>query len=160
MSRYVALFLCLFAIQPAAADDRAKLAGIWRLVSFDLEFQQSGERRPALGGKRSSGYLIFTPEGRMMTLITGEGRKPGSTTEERAALLSSMLSYTGMYRIEGDRFITKVDHSWIESWNGTDQVRFYKVAGDRLDIISAWTVATTLPERPTVRGILTWERVR
>lgn len=95
-----------------------------------------------------------------MTLITGEGRKPGSTPEERAALFSSMLSYTGIYRLEGDQFITKVDHSWNEAWNGTDQVRFYKLAGDKLDIVSAWTVATTLPERPTVRGILSWERVK
>lgn len=160
MARFPALLLCLFAAYPALADERAKLAGIWKLNSFDLEFQQSGERRPALGGKRSSGYLIFTPEGRMMTLITGEGRKPGSTPEERAALFSSMLSYTGIYRLEGDQFITKVDHSWNEAWNGTDQVRFYKLAGDKLDIVSAWTVATTLPERPTVRGILSWERVK
>jgi hypothetical protein len=160
MTRFLALFVCLFAAHAALADDRTKLTGIWKLTAFDIEFQQSGERRPALGGKRSSGYLIFTPEGRMMVLITGEGRKAGSTPEERAALFGSMLSYTGMYRVEGDKFTTKVDHSWNEAWNGTDQVRFYKVAGDKLDIVSAWAPAATLPERPVVRGIVSWERVK
>jgi hypothetical protein len=160
MTRFLALFLCLFAAQPTVADDRAKLIGIWKLTAFDAEFQQSGERRPALGGKRSSGYLIFTAEGRMMALITGEGRKAGTTPEERAALFNSMLSYSGMYRLDGNKFITKVDHSWNEAWNGTDQMRFYKLAGDKLEIVSAWTPHPTLPERPMVRGILSWDRVK
>ena len=160
MTRLLALFLFVFATQAVFADDRAKLAGIWKLTAFDMEFQQSAERRAAFGGKRSSGYLIFTPEGRMMVLITAEGRKSGAATEDRAALFSSMISYTGLYRVEGDKFITRVDHSWNEAWNGTDQVRFYKLSGDNLDIVSAWAPAATIPERPVVRGVLSWERVK
>ena len=160
MTRLVAFCLFVFAAHAAFADDRAKLAGIWKLTAFDMEFQQSGERQSAFGGKKSSGYLIFTPEGRMMVLITSEGRKPGPAAEDRAALFSTMISYTGMYRIEGDKFTTRVDHSWNEAWNGTDQVRFYNLAGDKLDIVSAWAPASTIPERPIVRGILSWERVK
>jgi hypothetical protein len=160
MARFVAFVLFLFSTGPALADDGAKLVGIWKLTAFDIEFQQSGKREAAFGGRKSSGYLIFTPERRMMTLITAEGRKPGAKPEERAALHASMLSYTGMYRLEGDKFITKVDHSWNESWNGTDQVRFYRLAGDNLDIVSAWIPSPTLPEGHLLRGIVSWERVK
>ena len=160
MNRLLALLFCLFVAHAALADDGAKLTGIWKLTAFDIEFQQSGERQAAFGGRKSSGYLIFTPERRMMVLITAEGRKPGAKPEERAALHASMLSYTGMYRVEGDRFITKVDHSWNEGWNGTDQVRFYKLAGDKLDIVSAWGPSPTLPEGHLLRGIVSWERVK
>ena len=160
MTKLVGFFLFLFASYAAFADDAAKLVGIWKLTAFDIEFQQSGKREAAFGGRKSSGYLIFTPDRRMMTLITAEGRKPGAKPEERAALHASMLSYTGMYRIEGDKFITKVDHSWNESWNGTDQERFYKLAGDKLEIVSAWIPSPTLPDGHLLRGILSWERVR
>ena len=96
----------------------------------------------------------------MMALITAEGRKPAKTTEERAALYSTMISNTGIYRVEGDKFITKVDLSWNEAWNGTEQVRFYKLDGDRLDVISAWAKSVTIPGEPMARGILTYQRVR
>src|SRR5262245_50753517 len=159
MGKFLALLLFLFATHPAVADDRAKLVGNWKLVSWDIEIQATGERRLGMGGK-TSGWLIFTPEGRMMALITAEGRKPAKTTEERAALYSTMLSNTGMYRVEGDKFITTVDLSWNEAWNGTDQVRFYKLDGDRLDVVSAWAKSPTIPGEPMTRGILIWQRVR
>ena len=70
----VVLVLFLIAVQPSFADDRAKILGIWRIVSYELELQATGEREPVLG-KNPTGYTIFTPEGRMMVIITGEGRK-------------------------------------------------------------------------------------
>ena len=159
MTRFLVLLLFLQIPFSGLADDRAKLIGTWKLVSWVNEFQETAERRPGLGGK-TSGWTIFTAEGRMIGLITAEGRKPAKTMEERAALFNTMLSYTGMYRIEADKFITKVDHSWNEAWTGTEQVRFYKLDGDKLEIISAWVRATTIPGEPMVRGILTWERVK
>ena len=69
-----------------------------------------------------------------------------------------MISYSGIYRLEADKFTTKVDISWNEAWTGTEQVRFYKLEGDRLDIISAWAPAVAIPGNPMTRGILTWER--
>jgi hypothetical protein len=38
-----------------------------------------------------------------MFILTGEGREPAKTIEERADLLSTLVAYTGTYRIEGDR---------------------------------------------------------
>jgi hypothetical protein len=153
------LFGLLVATQTVYAQDGNKIVGTWKLVSFDTEFQTSGERK-ALYGKNPNGYFIFTPEGRAMALITGEGRKAADTDEGRAGLFRTMFSYTGLYRLEGDKFITKVDVSWNEAWTGTEQVRFYKLEGNNLDIISAWAPSGAIPGRPIVRGILTWERVR
>jgi predicted RNase H-like HicB family nuclease len=79
--------------QAAVADDAAKVVGIWKLVSFEVEFQDGSPRRPAYGA-RPTGYIIFTAQGRMMTVIEGEGRKVAGTDEERAALLRTMFAYT------------------------------------------------------------------
>ena len=149
----------LLITQSAIADDRAKLVGIWKLLSFENEFQD-GSPRHAVYGQNPTGYIILTAECRMMAIIEGEGRKPAKTDEERAALLRTMFAYTGLYRLEGDKWITKVDVSWNSAWNGTDQVRFYKLDGDRLQVTSIWQPSANLPGSPVTRGVLQWERVK
>jgi len=62
-------------------------------------------------------------------MITGEGRKAPNTDQDRADLLKSMVAYTGMYRIEGDKWITKVDVSGNPAWVGTEQARFFRFDG-------------------------------
>src|ERR1700731_2622327 len=89
-------------------------------------------RRTRLDGAK--GYLILTPEGRWRALTTAVDRKPEDGVAERAALQKSMLPYSGKYRVEGDDFITTVDISWNEIWNGTEQRRHYRIEGDRLFI--------------------------
>ena len=140
------------------SDNHTKLIGIWKLVSFDDEDQESGERKPFYGDAAPNGYMILTPEGRIMVLFASGEREPGQTDEKQAALFRTMMSYTGIYRIEGDKFITTVDVSWNESWTGTDQVRFYTLDSDRLDIVTAWAPNPIHPER-IARGILSWKRV-
>ena len=61
--------------------------------------------------------------------------------------------------IEVDQFITTVDVSWNEAWTGTEQVRFYKLDGERLDILTAWMPHPAHPER-IGRAILSWERAK
>jgi len=151
-----ALVLFVIAVQPTFADDRAKILGTWKLIAYEAEIQSTGERTPALG-KNPSGYFIFTPEGRFMSVITGDGRKAAKTDQDRAELLKSMFAYTGMYRLEGDKLITKVDVSWTPLWVGTEQVRFFKFDGDRLQVISAWG---EWPGKGMRRGFLTFERAK
>jgi hypothetical protein len=96
----------------------------------------------------------------MMTVITGEGRKTPKTDQDRADIFKSLLAYSGRYRVEGDKFITKVEVSWNPAWVGTDQERFFKVDGDRLQVISAWVQSTTRPEKGTARATINWERAK
>jgi hypothetical protein len=142
------------------SDNRSELVGIWKMVSFDIEDQESGQRKPFYGNAPPKGYMILTPEGRMMVLVASAGREPGQTAEKQAALFSTMLSYTGLYGFEGDKFITAVDVSWNESWTGTDQIRFCKLYGGRLDVVTAWMPNPIDPEHRIARAILSWERAK
>jgi lipocalin-like protein len=141
-------------------DGQTSLIGVWKLLSCDVELQQSGERKPYFGEVSPDGYLILTSAGRVMVLITSGGRKSGQTDAQQAALFRTMVSYTGIYRVEEDRFITKVDLSWNEAWNGTDQVRYFKLDGDRLEIVGEWAPSAIYPDGRIERGILSWERVK
>ena len=92
-------------------------------MSYDVEEQANGNNFAPMGEK-PSGYVIFTAGGRLSFMLSAEGRQPGGNVEERSALLSSMIAYTGIYRLEGDRWITQVDVAWNPEWVGTEQTRF------------------------------------
>jgi len=140
---------------PAWAQ-QSELVGVWKLTAFVVESVQTKERRNNYGEK-PTGYLIITPE-RFTAIITGEGRKPPQTDEDRLFSFKTMFAYTGHYRVEGDRLTTKVDVAWNEAWRGTDQVRFFRLQDDKLFIESAPLPSLNYPEMGQVRGILEWER--
>jgi len=164
MCKSVALFvgtlLCsMLSIQSTLADDGAALIGVWKLVAFDLEFRD-GRPAQALYGKNPTGFLIFTPQGRMSAIIEGKDRKSATTDAETADLLRTMIAYSGTYRVQGDQWTTKVDAAWQPAWRGTDQVRQYKLNGDRLQVIAMWQPNQNLAGKPITRGVLEWERVK
>jgi hypothetical protein len=136
-------------------DDADDLVGVWRLQTFSL--QVVGEAPKEVFGPHPIGYLVFTAEGRMMTILTRADRKPATTKEESAALLQSMVAYTGRYTVEHDRIITKPDVAWNEIYSGTEQVRYYTLAGDHLAIRTAQQPSGVLPGKKIV-GTLTYER--
>lgn len=147
----------LLTIQSAWADDSAKLVGTWKLIAFETEFQDGSPPRPIFG-KNPVGYGIFTAEGRLIAVLEAEGRKVAKTDEERVALLRTTVAYSGLYRVEGDKWITNVDVAWNPAWHGTEQVRYFKLDGDRLDIVAAWAPDAALPGTPMTRGVLKWVR--
>ena len=130
------------------------LVGNWKLVSWQVV---TGDEAKDLFGTKPKGYFIVTREGRAMTVTTAEGRTPGESEPDRAALNKSMLAYTGKYRVEGDEFITTVDASWNENWNGTEQRRRFRVDGDKLFIESAPAPSILFPGKVDFRRIV-WER--
>jgi hypothetical protein len=93
-------------------------------------------------------------------ILTGEGRKPAKTVEERAELLGSLVAYTGTYRLEGDKWITKVEVAWNPEWVGTEQTRSFKVEGDRLQVLTPWRVMPNWPEKGMTRSIVTFQRAK
>ncbi len=153
----IGIYLTLFCALPALADDGQQLVGVWKLVSYETEFQDGSPHRP-MYGQHPTGYIIFTAEGRMAAIIEGEGRKAAKTDEERAVLLRTMFAYTGRYRLEGNMWTTKVDATWNPAWDGTDQVRYFALEGDHLEVTSMWQSSPNLPNAPVTRGILLWER--
>ena len=93
----------------------------------------------------------------MIVVNTGEGRKAPNTDLDRADLFKSMVAYTGIYRIEGDKWITKVDVAMNPALVGTEQARFFRVDGDRLQEMTEWSVR---PEKGMGRTVITYERAK
>jgi len=141
----------------ASSDASTKILGIWKLVSFEAEIQATGQKEPVMG-QNPTGYAIFTPEGRAFFILTGEGRKPAKTVQERADLLNTLVAYTGTYRLEGVEWITKVDVAWNPEWIGTEQKRFFKLEGNRLQVLTTWGVHPNWPDKGMTRRILTFEK--
>jgi hypothetical protein len=131
-----------------------QLVGNWKLVSWQVV---SDDEAKDLFGPRPRGYLLLTREGRAMALTTAQDRTPGESEPERAALHKSMLAYTGKYRVERGEFITTVDISWNESWNGSEQRRRFRIEGDKLFIESAPAPSILFPGKIDFRRIV-WER--
>ncbi len=149
----------MLAAASSSAADRTPLIGVWKLLSYQTEFQDGSPVR-ATFGEHPLGYIVFTREGRMMALIQAEGRKAASTDADRAALLSSVIAYTGKYRVNGNGWITTVDVAWNPAWVGTDQVRSFVLTGDRLTVTAMWQPAVNISGSPMARGVLEFERVK
>ena len=133
------------------------VVGSWKLVSYYSEELATGNRTNPLG-EQPKGYIIYTPQGRMMALLVHEKRNSPVVDEERINLHRYMFAYSGRYTVKDDEVIHHVDVSWNESWTGTDQVRFVSLEGDRLTIKAA-------PAKNPVTGleafgVLIWERER
>ena len=140
-------------VKPMSAE---KLVGNWTLVSWQV-VSDGAVTEPF--GVRPKGHLILTREGRSIAITTAAVRAAGESQAARAALHRSMLAYTGKYRVEGDEFITKVDVSWNEGWNGTEQQRRFRLEGDTLFIESAPAPSITSPGKTDFRRMV-WRRER
>jgi len=130
------------------------LVGNWKLVSWQVIVKDEARN---LFGANPKGYLILTREGRAMVVTTADERKAGADNAERAALYESMIAYTGKYRVEGSDFVTTVDASWNEAWNGTEQRRRFRIEGDKLFIESAPAPSLSFPGKTDFRRLV-WER--
>jgi hypothetical protein len=153
------MLLAWFAASAAMADNSKLILGVWKLVQHDTQFQDGSPPRERFG-QNPPGYLIFTSEGRMMAVLEVEGRKPAKTDEDRANLLRSVAAYSGIYRLEPDRWVTKVDVAWTPLIHNTEQMRFNKLDGDRLEVITPWAPDPRLPGQPVTRTVLVWDRVK
>src|SRR5258705_12472377 len=100
---------CIFVARLTANScfnaNSAKVLGIWKLVSLEIEIQETGQIEPPMGEK-PSGYAVFTREGRAFFILTGELRESATSDEKRAGLLNTLVAYTGTYLVEGDKWIT------------------------------------------------------
>ena len=122
---------------PVNAEDHATIVGSWKVISYDIEFQNSGERRPFLGAQ-PHGYLIFTPQGRVISYLEAEGRKALATDDECVDAYWTIVAYTGTYRLEGNTWITSVDGAWNVELVGTELERTFELKGNRLSVTSSW----------------------
>lgn len=110
----------------ASAGMSAQIIGTWRMLSWKRVLVETGDESEALG-PNPFGYINYSPDGRVMVFVLKSGRpRPTSsppTSQEKLELFDSLFAYVGVYRVEQDRVIHKLDGSWNELWTGTTQVR-------------------------------------
>ncbi len=141
------------------ADDnelRQKIVGVWKLVSVVYEDQATKDRTPVLG-EHPRGRQIATAGGQWLAVVTADGRPVPKTDAERARALQTMIAYTGRYRVEDGKVITKVEAAWNEAWVGGEQVRLVRFEGDRLFIESPPMPHPNVNDK-IVKIVVIWER--
>jgi len=165
MKRNLILALTAFAVAAPTivmAQSKNKLVGTWKLVSV-VSKTDKGDVNNAVYGANPKGFITYTAEGRMIVVITEDGRKPLSVNdrvaapmEERAQAFSTSTAYAGTYTFTGDKVVHHVEVASVPNWVNTDQVRMVKIQGDRV------TLATPPLSRGGVMQTfeLTWERLK
>ena len=133
-------------------DPSSALVGTWRLVSIHVELAD-GDGRVDLLGSNPIGRMIIAGDGQMICILTGAdgsgGKEPQST---------GPLFYAGRYWIEnGDKIVVKCDVAWNPAWVGTEQVRVFKLQGDKLSIRSGLVTHPALAGQQGY-GVIDWQR--
>lgn len=147
------------SVVSSADEVMTQLVGTWKLASWVTQVIGEDSREPY--GPNPKGRLVITREGHWIVIITAANRQSSKTTDEKAALLDSLLAYSGKYRIVGNKITTRVDMSSNEIYTGAnqDQTRFFRVEGDKLDIRTPEIASAVLPGKKIV-GTLCFERER
>ncbi len=140
---------------PNLALAQQSLVGTYKLVSFQSHFDDGATAD--LLGSRPNGYAVITPT-RFIVVLASENRKPGLGTEDKVALYNSFISYSGPYRVEGQKLLTTVDVSWNQAWTGTTQGRTWKVDGNHLTLTTDKAPFYRDPTKMSY-GTLVWEKI-
>lgn len=146
-----------------SASAQQQILGTWKLVSYVREEVASGTKSDVMGA-HPSGYISYSPDGRMTVIIVGSDRKkpagPVATPDEAEALIRSLLAYAGSYTVDSaaSTVTHQIDVSWDQSRTGQLLVRHYNLDGDRLTL-------TTEPSNDPAMGTktirtLTWQKVK
>jgi hypothetical protein len=123
----------------------SSLVGAWSLLL--IEFRSDGQVVYPVG-RDAAGSCLYHPKGHMSLQIMRVDRPrfasndhQSGTPEEMNAAFRGYLAYGGTYVEDATHGVVvhHVTHSLFPNWVGTDLVRFFKRAGDRL-IVSAPTV--------------------
>jgi hypothetical protein len=95
---------------------------------------------------------------RAIAFYTGDNRKFGTSVADKAVLFDTVVGWSGVYRVEGRKIFIAVDASWVENWNGKDQVRNWALSGNRLTFTSDPMPFARDPSKTSiVRQV--WEKV-
>jgi hypothetical protein len=92
-------------------------------------------------------------------IVTRPNRLQAKTSDEKAALLDSMLAYSGKYTINGNKITTRIDMTSNEVFSGAlqNQTRIFGIEGDKLTIRTGLIPSAIRPGQ-RADSVLTWER--
>jgi hypothetical protein len=136
-----------------------ELVGTWRLIGAS-SIISTGEKIENPYGVGPVGFLTYTAEGRISSVISYGGRKPlsmsGGKIEEQAEAFKTFLAYAGRYTLSGDKLTHHIEVSSIQNYVGRDLVRTIKFDADRLTLITPPT-----PVNGKIQTVeLVWQRLQ
>jgi hypothetical protein len=134
-----------------------ELVGTWKLIGASGT-TSAGERIETPYGVGPVGYLTYTAEGRISSVISYGGRKPlsmgGGRIEEQAEAFKTFLAYAGRYTLNGDKVIHHIEVSSIQNYVDRDLIRTVKFEGNRITLITPPT-----PVNGKIQTVeLVWQR--
>ncbi len=147
--------LALVLLTASASLGEQSLIGTYKFVSLDLEID--GKAIPDALGKAPKGYCVITPT-RLFMFYMAENRKFGTSTEEKAKLFDTLVAWSGVYRLEGNKISYSYDTSWVEHLNGTKAVLNWELSGKRLTLTSEPRPWPKDPSKTMVNKRV-WEKV-
>ena len=128
--------------QPAPRSATEQLSGTWQLVSWNIQ-QADGEPIDSPLGGDPRGSIMYDGRGHMSVALMRPDRPTfasdnltDATPEEIAAAFAGYVGYCGSYEVnEQQRFVIhRIELSWFPNLVGTQQKRFFALAGDRLTL--------------------------
>lgn len=133
------------------------LIGSWRLDSFELQSADGSISHPY--GRELTGYLFYNEDGYMsaafMNATRGRERELDLAKAVDASSYDQFMAYTGPFEVHGDKIVHHVEVASLEAFVGSIQERWFKVDGDRLELLTApLAVGSDAPV-----GRLAWHRV-
>ncbi len=152
MSRNNVFNVCLFFLLVVIACNSTKQSekegtthnsfiGTWKFISLVGESTEGDILYPY--GENLYGKLMYDPKGNMSVFLMRQNRPKfvsgdiyKGTSEEIKFAFENFDAYSGTYRIDVDKGTVThcIEGSRFPNWEGTNQVRYYKISNDTLTL--------------------------
>jgi hypothetical protein len=158
--RKVILALALSALPCGTALGDEDIVGTYKLISSTRTIVETGQVEDSYG-KHPNGYVMYGRDGRMLLLITHEGRpmpsRTNMTDKDRADQYRTLNEYGGTYTFHGNSIEHHIDIAVNETRVGTTEIREATREGNRL-------IYKTKPQPFSADGkisviTLVWEKI-
>ena len=120
---------------------KSEIIGTWKFVSMVVKTESGKTVYPY--GEKPFGMLIYTPDGHMSVLLMNPDRKKfasddpkAGTSEEIKQAYEEFDAYCGTYTVDENKGTVThhLEGAKFPNWVGTDQGRYFKLEGDKLQI--------------------------
>lgn len=135
------------------------IIGTWQLLSWVQEYDHGEKVFPM--GEHPVGYIAYSADGRMMTVVTA-GDRPRFATggqwdavlEERAAAYDTCLAYGGRFEMTDVGVVHHVELSLFPNWVGNTQTRRAELRDGELHLTARLEEGTDQART----AVLSWRR--
>jgi len=146
-------------VSPITAQAQSDIVGTWKIKEFYQLVTSTNEKR-YIYGEGPLGMVTYTKGGHFNIMVAAADRKQAGnapTDAERVQLYTSMFSYCGTYKVEGNVLMAKVLSAWVPAWVGTERKTKIEVSGNTLTTESMPFKSTR--DNVDVVSILKYERM-